>query len=317
MVRVVGLQEIKEVMQEEIAIDEVEAGLRLYSQGKAVIAPVGHLPLTDSSGELHVKYGYITGGKYFVVKLATGFWENPSKGLASNNGLMVVFNQLNGVPEYVLLDEGYLTDLRTAAAGAICAKYLAPKDVRRIGIVGTGGQARFQLRLLPYVVGCRDVLVWGRNGGRREQYKKEMEGFGFRIDTTGDPRRITDECNLIVTTTSSTEPVLSADWVKAGTHITAVGADGGGKQELDPRIFHNADLIVADSKSQCMDHGDISYAIREGLILEQKILELGSIIENPLRGRRFESQITVADLTGVAVEDIQVAALVVQALSVH
>ena len=130
---------------------------------KAVVPPVGELVLQDPPGDVHIKYGYLTDDDYYVIKIASGFYENPKLGLPSSNGLMLVFEQKTGELRSILLDEGHLTDVRTAVAGAIAARYLAPSNVSRIGILGTGIQARLQLQYLQPVTSCRDVIVCGRD----------------------------------------------------------------------------------------------------------------------------------------------------------
>ncbi len=132
-------------------IPGIEAAFVAYSAGRAVVPPVGELLLPDVQADVHIKYGYIAGEPYYVIKIASGFYQNPEKGLPSSNGLMLVFRRATGELAAILLDEGLLTDLRTGAAGAVAAKHLAPKTVRRIGIVGSGTQARHQLRMLKAV----------------------------------------------------------------------------------------------------------------------------------------------------------------------
>jgi ornithine cyclodeaminase len=221
---------------------------------------------------------------------------------------------MTGELEAILLDEGYLTDVRTAIAGAVAAKYLAPQNINRIGIVGTGAQAQLQLQLLKEITNCRSVIVWGRNQEKLNRYKETMETHGFEIQTSTDISKITDNCQLIVTTTPSLAPLLFADQIKKGTHITAVGADAKGKQELESNIFGIADIIVADSIEQCVDHGDLSYAVENNNISRDKIFELGTVIANPELQRKNDDQISVADLTGVAVQDIQIAKYVYKKL---
>ena len=136
-----------------------------------------------------------------------------------------------------------------------------------------------------------------------------MKGSGFSITATEQIEDLTKNCNLIVTTTPSTQPLLLSDQIQLGTHITAMGADSKGKQELDPHIFQKADIVIADSKDQCIDHGDISHAITENLIPENKVVELGSFLKNGSH-RETDQQITVADLTGVAIQDIQIAKII-------
>jgi ornithine cyclodeaminase len=229
--------------------------------------------------------------------------------------MMLLFSQQTGEAVAILLDEGYLTDVRTAVAGAIAAKHLAPKQVTRIGIVGTGAQARLQLQHLRAVTDCREALVWGRGETQLARYQAEMAPLGFHIETTQDTADILRTCNLIVTTTPATSPLLSADDLRPGVHITAVGSDTPQKQELDARILARADVVVADSIAQCLERGEIHQALAAGLIDRDEIVELGDVIAGRAPGRTSDDQITIADLTGVAVQDIKIATAVYTALS--
>jgi ornithine cyclodeaminase len=306
---VIALNEIKKMVagfDPQSLISAIEQGFVAYSEGRAVVPPVGLLQFKSPPGDAHVKYGFIQGDEVYLVKVASSFYDNPKQGLPSSNGVMLVFSQNTGELLSVLLDEGYLTDIRTAIAGAVVAKYLAPNKVDAIGIVGTGTQARLQLHYLKDVVGCRTVYVYGRSEEALQRYLEDMKGQGFEITPTQDIDDVTNNCNFIVTTTPSTHPLITANKVKAGTHITAMGADATGKQELDPVILQKADLVIVDSKSQCIDHGESTYAIQQKLIDPSKLVELGSFIKSNAH-RVNDSQITVADLTGVAVQDIQIA----------
>ncbi len=309
--KILHLQQIKELVSGLDLIPAMEAGFAAYSAGRAVVPPVGELLL--ERGDVHIKYGYLRSDAYYVIKIASGFYDNPKLGLPSSNGLMLLFCQKTGDLLCILLDQGHLTDTRTAIAGAIAAKYLAPKHVERIGIVGTGIQARLQLKYLDQIVPCRDVLVWGRGEPQLFRYQSEMEGHGYRIETTQETADILRTCNLVVTCTPSTEPLLALADLRSGTHITAVGSDTPIKQELDTAILGRADLVVADSISQCLERGEIYQAIRSGHIVERDLLELGQIIHGQAAGRTNEEQISIADLTGVAVQDIAIATAVYKA----
>jgi len=304
--RVLSLAEIKERLKNIDILTIIEQGFALYSQDKVVVPPVAELLLPERSGEVHIKYGYLKNDDYYVVKIASGFANNSQYNLANNNGLILVFSQRTGVLKAILHDEGYLTDVRTAVAGAVAAKYLAAKKVSQIGIVGTGVQARLQLKYLQEVSDCKDVLVWGRSQEKLDLYKKEMQA-NFNIKTTLNAKDIAQNCNLIVTTTASQSALLFADDIQAGTHITAVGSDTAEKQELDAKILAKADLIVVDSIEQCKIRGEASQALRAGLINVEDMIELGNVILGKAAKRTSERQITVADLTGVAVQDIQIA----------
>lgn len=284
-----------------------ERGFVAYSQGKACIPEIGHLYFSQPSGDCHIKYGYIQGEETFSIKVATGFYENYHNNLPNGNGLILVFNQTTGVPQAILLDEGLLTDIRTAIAGAICAKYLAPKKVTQIGIVGTGTQARLQLEWLSWITGCQRAVVWGRTLDRVTKFCNELPTF---IEVTPSPsiQELAQTCELIVSCTASKSPVLFAQDVKPGTHIIGVGADGNGKNELEPEIFTKSDICTVDSLSQCLAFGDSSFSTRKPM----EFIELGDIITSPNLGRQSENQIIVSDLTGVAVQDIQIAQFILK-----
>ena len=306
-------EQIRGVLPQLDLLPAIEESFMRYSQGRAVVPPVGELLL--EKGEVHIKYGYVHGDAFYVIKIASGFYDNPKLGIPSSNGLMLLFSQETGEPAAILLDEGRLTDVRTAVAGAIAARHLAPKRVRRIGILGAGVQARLQLQHLRPVTDCREALVWGRGDEQLARYRADMARFGFHIETTRDAAELLRTCDLIVTTTPATQPLLRAEDLRPGVHITAVGSDTPDKQELDARILAQADVVVADSISQCLKRGEIHQALAAGLLDEGKIVELGDVIAGRASGRTAPEQITVADLTGVAVQDIAIATAVYRALA--
>ena len=282
-----------------------------YSRGKAVVPPVGTLAFDSPPGDVHIKYGYIKEDPYYVIKIASGFYENPSLGLSSSNGLNLVFSQKTGELETILLDEGFLTDVRTGLAGAVVAKYLVPEKVHGIGIIGTGTQARMQLHFLKDIVKCKKVVVWGRSEHSLDSYKSAMNNYGFEIQTTMDCRDVSKQCNLIVTVTPSTTPLLEKEFLTEDVHITAVGADTEGKQEIDPEILNQADLLVVDSIGQSREHGELHKAFKEGHLEGKEILELGEII-SPDKNHRRKAGLSVADLTGIATQDIQISKFVLE-----
>jgi ornithine cyclodeaminase len=303
--KVISLDQIKTALKGIDLISLVEKGFEDYSAGKTVVPPVGELSFDNPPGEVHIKYGYIKGDDYYVIKIASGFYENEKRGLPNGNGMMLLFSQQTGQPLALLADEGYLTDVRTAVAGAIATKYCAPKDVSKIGIFGTGIQGRMQLEYLLQQVSCRKVMVWGRSGNSLQRYREAVSHLPIELETTTDESEITAQCNLIVSATPAKLPLIHD--VLPGTHITAVGSDTPDKNEVSSEILAKADLIVADSISQCKVRGEISQALRRGLITQNQIVELGEVISGQMPGRTSEGQISIVDLTGVAVQDIQIA----------
>jgi len=297
-------------LQRVDAIGAMERAFAAYSRGDAVIPPVGELQFEEPPGDVHIKYGYLRGGDHYVVKIASGFYSNPTLGLPSSQGLMLLFLQRTGQLAAVLLDEGRLTDLRTGAAGAVAAKYLAPREPTCIGIVGTGIQARCQLEQLLKVTPCRDVRVWGRDPEKVRAYLRDIEPWGVSAKPAATLETLASESNLIVTTTPAEEALLQADWIQLGTHITAVGSDTATKQELSSEILERADLVVADSRTQCRTRGEIHHALNDGKVASKKIVELGEVVSGRADGRTSDRQISVADLTGVAVQDLAIAGAV-------
>ncbi len=312
---VVSLDEIREAASRIDVVDAVRRSFIAYSNGKSVVPPVGELLFDGPPGDVHIKYGYILNDDIYLVKIASGFPENGRLGLPASDGLMLVFDRRTGELRTILLDRGYLTNLRTAAAGAVVASVLAPRVVRRIGILGTGVQGRMQLELLRGRVDCTDVLAWSRTEAGALRYRREMNGLGFKIETTTDPDEIASTCNLIVAATPSCKPLILAGSIQKGTHITAVGSDTPEKHEIDPEILRRAEIVVADSLEQSRERGEIHRAERDGGFDRKRVVELGHVLQDATLRRTGDDQITVADLTGVAVQDIVIAKAVSAALT--
>ncbi len=316
MPKVLKLDEIKPLIDIPQLIEAIEAGFVLYSDNKVVVPPVGFLHFDQPPGDVHIKYGFVKDDDVYVLKMASGFYNNAELGLSVADGLILVFSQQTGHLKLILLDECWLTDMRTAAAGAVAAKHLAAENVHHLGIVGTGVQARMQLELLKGVVDCQSCLIWGRDANKVQgmiedlKAREAIQDWGPELKAATHINELVSECNLIVTTTSAREALIRADQVNKGTHITAMGSDDHGKQELEAELLARADRVVADSISQCVDHGECFHAVKDNKIEVGSILELGNVIKNPELGRTSEDQITVADLTGVAIQDIQIAKMV-------
>lgn len=305
MATVIHIKDIKSIVKNIDVVAAMEEGFIQYSNGNTVVPPVGELLFEDPKGDAHIKYGYIKNDPYYVIKIASGFYGNAALGIPSSQGLMLLFDQKTGVPIAVLLDEGYLTDIRTAAAGALAAKYFAPKKISAIGIVGTGIQAKLQLQYLQKHTQTNSVWVWGRSKDKTERFAKEIEG-DLDIHIAKSPAELAKHCNLIVTTTPSETSLLKAEDIQKGTHITAVGSDTEHKQELESELLKKADIVIADSIPQSKSRGEIYRALKDGEISEDKIIELGTAIQNTDLQRTNDDQITIVDLTGVAVQDIMI-----------
>jgi len=305
--------EIRQLLSLPEAIQAVEKCLADFSSGKAIVPGVINLDLEDSQGEVHVKSAHIKGERHYVIKIASGFYRNPLRGLPVGNGLMLLFEAETGLLECVLFDNGFITEMRTAAAGAVAAKYLAKRTLRKVGLVGSGSQARFQVRALLEVRSPEEVWVWSRNSEHVFAYIAEMSGLcpAVKFIPAKNCQEAVRKSDLIITATPSRSPLVKASWLKEGVHITAMGSDGPEKQELEVDVLARADLIFCDSTSQCAKLGEINHGLKKGVISEGRITgEIGDIILGRKSGREKDSQITIADLTGIGVQDAATAALV-------
>jgi len=303
---IIKLEQIKASLANIDLTNAMQEAFIQYSNGNAIVPPVGELLFDEPKGDVHIKYGYIKNDDYYVLKIASGFYQNPQQGIASSQGLMLLFDQKTGVPKAVLLDQGHLTDIRTAAAGALAAKYFAPKKVTAIGIIGTGIQARLQLLHLQRHTPCKTIWVWGRNAENLAKFVAQLPGE-FQVNIASSPRQVASHANLIVTTTPSETALLQTDDIQPGTHITAIGADTAHKQELAAGILKKAAIVVVDSVSQSRSRGEVFQAVSAGEITLSAVIELGTAIQDPKLQRLNDQQITLVDLTGVAVQDMMIA----------
>jgi ornithine cyclodeaminase len=292
-------------------IAAIEEAFSALARGEASVPPILALMIPEHQGEVDVKTAYIRGWEHFAVKIASGFFENYRLGLPTGSGLMLVFSARTGMPEAVLLDNAYLTDVRTGAAGAVAAAYLAPKQVETAGVIGSGTQARYQMLGLKQVRDFRRLLVYSRNADRVQAYVEEMAPR-LEVEVIAAPsvEAVVRESQVVVTTTPSHTPYLRPNWLHPGLHITAMGSDTEEKQELYPEVLAQADLIVCDSRAQCARLGELHHALDAGVLSQEApIVELGEITSGMRPGRTDEGQITVCDLTGVGVQDTAIAVL--------
>lgn len=296
-------------------LEAVAGGFARLSAGEVVQPPIMRIDIPEHQGEVDVKSAFVKGLDSFAVKLSSGFFENHRRGLPSASGLMIVLDAETGIPQAVLLEGGYLTDLRTALAGALAAEHLAPKTVRGVGVLGAGAQARWQLRALGLVREFARVRVWSRHPERARRYAEEMSAeLGLEVEAAATPEAVVRASELIVTTTPATEPILRAAWLREGQHVTAMGSDAEHKNELEPGVFARADRVVCDSRAQCLRLGELRSAAA-GVLSADDVTELGEIVSGQRPGREREEEITVCDLTGTGVQDTVIARLALARLS--
>jgi ornithine cyclodeaminase len=291
------------------AVDCVEDAFRALATKPVAMPPILRLDIPEHRGEVDVKTAYIPGLSHFAIKISPGFFGNPALGLPSTNGMMVVLSATTGLVQALLLDNGYLTDVRTAAAGAVAARHLARENATVAAILGAGMQAEMQLRALTLVRPISAARIWARDPARAQALAARLDLSGVTITAAATVAKATAGADVIVTTTPSPTPILhEAD---AGQHITAMGSDAEHKNEIAPALLAQVQYI-ADRLSQTQVLGELHHAIAAGLIgKDQPFPELGQIIANKAKGRIDPGAITLADLTGTGIQDTAIATLAV------
>lgn len=291
-------------------VETIEAAFAALASGTVVMPPILSMAIEAANGEVDVKTAYIPGFDGFAIKVSPGFFDNPKLGLPSLNGLMILFSAKTGLVEALFLDNGYLTDIRTAAAGAVAAKHLAPARVTTAGVMGTGVQARLQMEAAHLVRPFERVLVWGRDGDKAVACAADIAArLGIEARAEADPALLVAESQLVVTTTPAREPVLKAAWLHPGLHVTAMGSDQGEKNEIDPAALAAADLYVCDRVSQCEALGELRSAIAAGTWTGAPPPELGDVVAGKVGGRTGPDDVTICDLTGTGAQDTAIATL--------
>jgi ectoine utilization protein EutC len=291
------------------AIRVVEDAFTSLLVKEVQMPPIMRIDVPEYNGEVDIKSAYIPGYDQFAVKLSSGFFHNERLGLPSGNGMMILLSSHTGLPQAIFLDNGYLTHVRTAAAGAISAKYLAKKTVEVAGVIGTGSQARFQMKALQYVRPFKKLLVYGRNKEKLHSFVSEMkEKLKIDVYACQSAEEVVRQSDIVVTTTPSDTPIIEADWLHPGLHITAMGSDAEHKQEVNADVFQYVDKIVCDTKSQCVRLGELHHAFEKGILSDNSpIIEMGQLTSGELKGRRSAEEITICDLTGTGVQDTAIA----------
>jgi ectoine utilization protein EutC len=303
-------QELKNyVPLNQDTITVVEEGFTKLANQEVEMPPIMRVDVHDQNGEVDVKTAYVKGKDMFAIKVSSGFFNNFKLGLPSGNGLMMLISTQTGIPQSLLLDNGYLTEVRTAAAGAIAAKYLSRENSETVGVIGAGSQARFQVRALKLVRDFKKILIYTRSMDRAKQYAEDMSAeIGVEVQVVDSAEQVVRKSDLIVTTTPAKEPVIKAEWLHPGLHITAMGSDAEHKQELEPEVLVRADKLVCDTIPQCARLGELHHALESGILTNNSsIIELGQLTSKRLSGRDNEEQITVCDLTGTGVQDTAIA----------
>jgi len=289
-------------------VDVIEAAFSALATGGVVMPPILSMDLPAAHGEVDVKTAYIPGFDGFAIKVSPGFFNNPQLGLPSLNGLMILFSAKTGLVQALYLDNGYLTDIRTAAAGAVASRHLAPQTVETAGVIGTGVQARLQMQAAHLVRPFRRLLVHGRDAAKARACADDLARLlGVEAEVADSAETLVRESQLVVTTTPARAPLIRAEWLHPGLHITAMGSDQSGKTEIDPRALVAADAYVCDRVAQAEVSGELEAALAAGLWTKGRPAELGEVITGQKRGRQSPQDVTICDLTGTGVQDTAIA----------
>ena len=310
MTIILNSSEIKNCIHlNEQLIPVIEDAFKSLALGKTTMPPILRLDIEKYHGESDVKAAYIEGLDSYAIKVASGFFNNPKLGLPSSNGLMILLDSQTGVLKSVLLDKGYLTDVRTAIAGAIAAKHLSNKEASNAGIIGAGIQAKMQLEALLLVRKIKSANLWSRDSEKTKIFAENLKKtINININLCETPHEVVNLSEIVITTTPSKSPIIKSEWLKKGLHITAMGSDAEQKNELDPQIIKDCDLYIPDNQSQTSILGELHHAIKNGIISSEiEFNDLGKIILDPSLGRKNINDITIADLTGTGVQDTAIA----------
>ncbi|AVA24256.1 ectoine utilization protein EutC [Rhizobium sp. NXC24] len=293
------------------AVRCVEEAFRTLATKSVVMPPILRLDIVEHRGEVDVKTAYVPDLDGFAIKISPGFFGNPDLGLPSTNGLMILLSSRTGLVQALLLDNGYLTDVRTAAAGAVASMRLARKDSSVAAVFGAGMQARLQLQALMLVRPIQEARIWARDNSRAAKTARELsDQLGISVTACRSGKEAVAGAHVIITTTPAYRPILEAQWLEPGQHITAMGSDAEHKNEVEPQAIARADLYVADSLAQTRRLGELHHAIAAGAVAEEQVFpELGQITAGTIAGRTNDNQITIADLTGTGIQDTAIANL--------
>lgn len=297
---IVGLEALQRVMDHGGAYEAVQRAMEAVAVD-TIIRPEEMAVTLDPAGDVHVKGAHIVDSGWIVFKVATGSFPG-----APNSGCSILLDAATGAPTFIFDDGGWLTEMRTAAAGSLAADLLVPQGPLRVAMLGTGIQARYQLAALRQRRTIDELRIWGRTPERADVLATEVGG-----QVMAEIGEAVSGANLVITATTATEPFLLLDHLDSGVHITAMGADTVGKSELDPAILDRADAIVADDIETCSRVGELQHRPN----LAGRAISLARLSAGLEPGRTSPDDITVADLCGIGAYDAAIAGLAAKRLA--
>lgn len=302
-------QRVQALISTAAARQAVTESLEALAKSAAVLP--GQLAMELPAGEIHVKGGHLLGSQYAAFKVACGFPGNAELGMPVNDGFTLVLDARTGALRAWLLDNGWLTEVRTGAAGAVAAERLSRADSRSVALIGAGAQAGFQIEALLEVREIVSVSIWNRTRERAAGLADDLSSrMGLTCAVAETPQAAVREADIVVTTTASRAPLLRISDLRPGTHVTAVGADFPDKQELDPDVIGGAHVVVADDIATCSRNGELHHALDARVIDVSRVLALPDLVAGTVTGRTSRDQITIADQCGLGIYDAAMADLV-------
>ena len=288
-----------------IDLNEVNRAIEtaFADHGRGVVQMPPKIYVTLPEGDFRTMPAYLPSLGLAGVKVVNVHPGNPARGLLTVMALTVILDIATGMP-LAILNATKLTDMRTGAAGAIAAKYLSSKKEIVLGLIGTGRQAEAQYRAISQELDICEIKCWSRNSLHAEKFARAIMDY----DTRSVPLEKACDCDVLVTTTPSREPVVMSEWVQEGTHINAIGADAPGKQELDPLLLKRG-IVFVDDMSQAVHSGEINVPVSRGLFNPEEVAgTLGEVVLG-MKRRESPDQITIFDSTGLAIQDLAIAAI--------
>ncbi len=305
--KTITLSQIKASFNFSEMLEEIEKSFIYFSEKKILCAPISQYHFPDKEADIHIKSGHLLNDKFFFIKIAAGFSENHKFGLDNSQGMIIALNTATGIPQFILNDEGYVTNLRTALAGTLCAKHFRINSSSNIGIMGNGIQAYVNAKFLKYQFPeINNLYLFGRDLIKIQSVKMKFENLGYNVFLTTDPNFVLANCKLIITTTSAKLPYISANNIQPESLIIAIGADDGIKQELDFSVLDQSSCILVDSINQCEKFGEAKHALIKKPSLKEKMYEIGCILKNKNTINFSKGNYTIVDLTGLAAQDIMI-----------
>ncbi len=303
--RVFGPDEIRPHLGIAALIEPMADAFRIYSQGKAQ-TPVYVMHPNDLA-DIHVKSAAMTGCSIFTVKMAGWSQALVDRGEPPSSGIIAVFDAETCRPIAIVQDDHLISDYRTAAAGALAAKILARKDARSAAIIGAGAQARLQAMAVCLVRPIETLFVWGRSPEKRQTFVEQLRTDlpNLTIEIAETPEQAVRKCDIIITATTAKTPIIEAEWLSPGQHLTSVGSDDATKCEVSPAALGKADLVVVDAKTAARDYGNVHRAlIAHAPDPLTNAIEIGDILIGKHAGRRDGGDLTIASLVGLGIQDL-------------